>query len=158
MANVTIEVEGLKELIDKLDKMPAEVQQAMNKTMLTSLNVLQENVPPYIAQVVPPEVYRRTGTLGRTLGSSQAGGKAGRPTVYGVYSNMSGTELVGEFGTNLSYAPYVIDPERQAYMHKPGYKGRPGWWTMDTIKEKAEAKINELWNKMVAAVIRKLRL
>ena len=122
----------------------------MNKRMFASLDTLRENVPPYIPQVVPPEVYRRTGTLGRSLGSSMQGGMGGpRPTIYGVHSGMGGKDLTGQFGTNLSYAQYVVDPERQAYMHKPGYKGRPGWWTMTTIKEKANAKIQKIWNDMV---------
>ena len=156
MADVTIEIEGLKELIDKFDKLPNEVQQTLVKMMYVSLDTLQENVPPYISQVVPPEVYKRTGTLARTLGSGMSGGKAGTPTVYSVRG--TGKDTVGEFGTNLSYAPYVIDPERQAYMHKPGYKGRPGWWTMKDIKEKSEEKIHQLWNATIGAIIKKLGL
>lgn len=162
MADVTIEIEGLKELVEKMDKLPDEVQKAMNKTMFASLDVLHSNVPPYISQVVPPEVYRRTVTLGRSLGSGTSGGKVGTPTVYSVRG--TGKDTVGEFGTNLSYAPYVIGPpdapkgERQAYMHKPGYKGRPGWWTMKDIKEKSEVKIHQLWDATIGAIIRKLGL
>jgi len=156
MADVTIEIEGLKELIEKIGKLPDEVQSLMNTTMKASLDTLQENVPPYIPQVVPPEVYGRTGTLGRSLGSGMAGGKVGTPTVYSVRG--AGKETMGEFGTNLSYAPYVISPERQAYMHRPGSKGRPGWWTMNTIKEKAEPKIKQLWDKTIAAIIKRLGL
>ena len=156
MADVTIEIEGLKELIDKFDKLPNEVQQTLVKMMYVSLDTLQENVPPYISQVVPPEVYRRTGTLGRSLGSGMAGGKVGKPTVYSVRG--TGKDTVGEFGTNLSYAPYVISPERQAYMHKPGYKGRPGWWTLNTIKDKALPKIIQRWNDAMAAIIKKFNL
>ena len=59
MADVKIEIEGLKELVAKMDQLPKEVQQAMSKTMLASLDVLHENVPPYAPQAVPPEVYTR---------------------------------------------------------------------------------------------------
>ena len=151
MTDIKIETEGLNEVIQKMAKFPDRLNNEMNRTMRKSLDVLHENVPPYIAQVVPPEVYRRTGTLGRSLGTNYGGGKQGKPTVYSVTG--TGKEIVGEFGTNLSYAQHVVDPKRQAYMHKPGYKGRPGWWTMDTIKQKAEAKIKQVWEDMVKFIL-----
>ena len=156
MTELIIDVEGLKELINKFDRLPPNIQKAMINDMYATLNVLWENVPAYAPQAVPPEVYTRTGTLGRTLGVSQAGGKAGKPTVYSVTSQ--GNNIVGTFGTNLSYAQHVIDPDRQAYMHKPGYKGRSGWWTMDDILERATAKINKLWDEAMQAIIKHLGL
>ena len=122
----------------------------MQNTMSDSLLVLHENVPPY--PLKPPESdYRRTMTLAGSLGTSPAGGRAGKPTVYSVSG--SGSDVEGRFGTDLSYAKYVIDPQRQAYMHRPGYKGRPGWWTMDTIKERANKKIQRIWQDMVNLIL-----
>ena len=148
MPQTTIEIEGLKELIAKFNQLPARVQKRMKQAMADSMNTLWENVPPYPPQVVPPEIYRRKGSagLGGSLGSGIPGGKTGKqPDIYTIAG--TGGNIKGIFGTTLSYAKYVIDPQKQAYMHKPGYKGRQGWWTMDTIKTKAEEKIKRLWNQ-----------
>jgi hypothetical protein len=111
----------------------------MRNLMEKSMRVLWENVPPYPPK---PEAskYRRTGTLGRSLGAEGA-----KPTVYSIKG--SGANMAGTFGTNLSYAQYVIDPERQAYMHK----GR--WWTMNTIKEKSLDKINKIWETFIKTLL-----
>ena len=76
MPESLIEVRGLNEVIERMEKYPAELKEGMEATMEASLLVLQENVPAYPS---PPQdsTYRRTGTLGRTLGSSVGGGKAG---------------------------------------------------------------------------------
>lgn len=143
MAGIELDLTGLDKLMLKYKDAPKKLKSNMKKAMHASVDVLWENVPSY-----PPKpadtVYRRTGTLGRTLGSSQAGGKSGTsPTVY------SYTATEGKFGTNLNYARFVIDPEQQAYMHRPGYKGRQGWWTMDTIKKKALDKIKQIWDDLI---------
>ena len=147
MTTITIDVEGLKELIAKFDELPPQVQQTMLNAMGDSLNILHENVPPYIPQVVPPEVYRRQGTLGGSFGVSQDGSKSGQPGIKKV--ERKGSFYQGQFGSNLNYAPYVVDPERQAYMHRPGYKGRPGWWTVEDIAKNAKDKIEERWKRAV---------
>ena len=145
MVDININVEGLEQAVNKLKTMPDKLDNAMNSTMNASLMVLWENVPPY-----PPKPesssYVRTTMLGKTIGSSQAGGKAGIPTVYGITGTRSG--ITGSFGTSLNYAKYVIDPDRQAYMHK----GR--WWTMRTIKDKSIEKIKKLWLEFVRVVLK----
>lgn len=137
MVDISIETEGLEQVYEKFKNAPKTLEHNMDKAMKASLLTLQKNVPSY-----PPKptdsAYVRTGTLGRSIG---AGG--GKPTIY------SHSAFEGRFGTNLSYAPYVIGPETQAYMHKPGFKGRQGWWTMNTIKEKAIAKIMQIWDDFV---------
>ena len=145
MVDININVEGLEQAVNKLKTMPDKLDSAMKKSMDASMLTLWENVPPYPA---PPETssYVRTGTLGRSLGSSPAGGKGATPTVYSVTG--TGMNIQGTFGTNLSYAKYVIDPDRQAYMHK----GR--WWTMRTIRDKAINKINKLWLEFVRVVLK----
>ena len=155
MTNPDIHVEGLDELLDKLTEADKDIQDALKNTMEKSLLVLWENVPPYPAQVVPPNVYRRTGTLGRSLGSSAGGGKSAKPTVYSIKQQKNNVE--GRFGTDLSYAKHVVDPKRQAYMHKPGFKGRPGWWTMATIRERSVDKIKGLWNIAMKHILRRFQ-
>ncbi len=148
-----IRIVGLDEAIKRFKGTAKQLQGEMNNTMRESLNVLHENVPPYPPQVVPPHIYRREGMVGKTLGVSQSGSKIGKPKIYEV--RKSGNQTQGRFGTNLKYAPYVIDENRQAYMHRPGYKGRAGWWTMRTIAERATDKITEVWQAFVRVVVRR---
>ena len=139
MADYTIETKGLDELIERMKMFPSKLKQIAEIGMQATLLVLWENVPPYPR---PPEdsSYRRTGTLGRTLGSSETGGKAGSaPQTYQVRKMGSGL-VEGRFGTNLGYAPYVIGDDTQAWMHK----GR--WWQMKNILAAAQDKINKVWN------------
>lgn len=147
MAGQAIEVRGLDELITRMRAFPGKLAQVMAVAMSASLNTFWENVPPYPP---PPETstYRRTGTLGRTLGSSEAGGTSGgQPEIYAIRRFGSG-HMEGRFGTRLEYAEYVIGEGTQARMHS----GR--WWTMKTIAEKAKEKINRIWqdvgNKLAA--------
>jgi hypothetical protein len=141
MPQTTIDIKGLKELIDRFEKMPKEVQQAMNKTMAESLRVLQEKTPGY-----PPKPsgsnYRRTGTLGKSLGMN-----GGKPTVYSIKG--TGANVEGRYGTDLSYAKYVIDEQRQAYMHKQW------WWTLDFVARRAKDKVISLWNTTINKIINK---
>src|SRR5512145_1411516 len=110
---VSVEVEGLSELIGRMDAYPKQIQDGMSEAMQDTLLVVNENVPSY-AEKPATSSYDRTGTLGRTLGSSIEGGKRGSPDIYEVRALGSGVE--GRFGTNLDYAPYVIGDKEQAWM------------------------------------------
>jgi len=148
---IEIKITGLDKIYLLFADMPNKLRKFMRTGMEQSLLVLHENVPPY-----PPapatSSYIRTGMLGHSLGSGIAGGKVGTPTVYSIRSNDAQT--VGQFGTNLSYAKYVIDPEEQAYMHKYGFKNRSSfWWTMNTIKVKSEKKVMQVWERLVKGVL-----
>jgi hypothetical protein len=133
-----IEVRGLTELIERMRAYPRELQEGVEVTMDAAMLTLHENVPPYPP---PPDTstYDRTGTLGRTLGSSESGGKAGTPDVYEVREMGSAWE--GHFGTNLEYAPYVIGDDTQA-----GHMGH--WWTMKVVAERATDKINRMFETL----------
>ncbi len=135
MPEPMIQVFGLDEVIQRMEAYPTELHQGMDTTMEASLLVLQENVPAY-PQASETSTYRRTGTLGRTLGSAIGGGKSGTPEIFEVRS--MGSAVEGRFGTNLDYAPHVIGDETQAWMH---YR----WFTMKTIADRATAKITRLW-------------
>ena len=140
MAN-SIEIRGLDELIRRMQQFPERLEASMRETMQAALLTLWENVPPYPA---PPagSSYDRTGTLGRTLGSGEGGGTGGgQPDVYEVREMGSGFE--GQFGTNLDYAPYVIGDEEQNPYHTVN-----GWWRMSFIKNRAQEKIEGLFNTM----------
>jgi hypothetical protein len=80
--------------------------------------------------------------LGRTLGSSEAGGASGgQPEIFTV-RKLGGGNMEGRFGTHLSYAQYVIGEGTQARVHR----GR--WYTMKTIAQKSAEKINRIWQKV----------
>ena len=133
-----IEVKGLKELIARMEKYPSEMKKAQQVTVDASLLVLWENVPSY-PRISFDSTYERTGTLGKTLGSGSAGGKAGNPDI--LESKAIGSGWEGRFGTRLKYAPYVIgDTAQAAHM---GY-----WWQMKDIAEKSNEKIVRLFNIM----------
>jgi hypothetical protein len=136
-----IEVRGLTELIQRMQQYPQKLAAVVKTGMDATLAALWESVPPYPASP-PDSTYRRTGTLGRTLGSSFSGGKSGgEPSIYSTRSLGAGN-IEGRFGTNLDYAPYVIGDGTQAKVHQ----GR--WWTMTTIAEKAKSKITAVWNSV----------
>lgn len=139
--SASIEVKGLDELIARMNAFPDKLKDAVQIAISSSLLALWGSVPPYPA---PPEgsTYRRTGTLGRTLGSSEGGGQSGdHPTIYQVKSLGSGN-YEGHFGTNLEYAPYVIGDNTQAWMHK----GR--WWVMADVARAAGDKITQVFSTL----------
>lgn len=114
---------------------PQKFNAAVKKTMEAAMLTLWENVPAYPAQP-PDSTYRRTGTLGRTLGSGESGGKGGTPDVYEI--RQLGGAWEGQFGTNLEYAPYVIGDDTQASQNSH-------WWRINNIVEAATDKINRLF-------------
>jgi len=145
MTEIKIDIQGLDRAIEKMKKIPGLLNANMKDNMELSLLELWSAVRPY-----PPKParssYVRTGTLGKSLGSSMGGGKSGpKPSVYEVQGG--GDSVRGVYGSNLSYAKYVVDPDRQAYMHK----GR--WWTMDSIKNDALPKIKKHWYDLVKRVL-----
>jgi hypothetical protein len=134
-----IEIRGLKELIERMQKYPRELKESVGVTMDAAMLALHENVPPYAAEP-DASTYDRTATLGRTLGSSEGGGRSGTPDVYEVRE--MGSTWEGHFGTNLDYAPHVIGDDDQAWMHQ----GR--WWIMKAIADKATDKINRMFETL----------
>jgi hypothetical protein len=136
MTSPIIEIRGLNEILARMKAYPKKLADSVKVTMQAALLTLWENVPAYPP---PPEdsTYVRTGTLGRTLGSGEGGGKgSGQPDVYEVRELGSAWE--GHFGTNLEYAPFVIGDEEQA-----GHMQH--WWKISVIKERAQEKIERLF-------------
>jgi hypothetical protein len=118
---------------------PLEMHKAQALTVSAALITLWENVPPYPRAPQSSE-YVRTGTLGRTLGSSEGGGNAGEPDIFNV-KPLGANGYEGKFGTRLEYAQYVIGDTTQA-AHL-GY-----WWQMKDIANKSAEKIGRLFNEL----------
>jgi len=132
-----IEVRGLNEVIAKMQAYPEKLQAGMKTAMDAALLVVWENVPPYPPQ--PSGVsYRRTGTLGRSLGSGEGGGKSGgEPEIYEVRA-LGAASYEGRFGTNLEYARYVIgDDDQNIHL---GY-----WWQMKDVAARATEKVQRVF-------------
>lgn len=139
MGEYKVETRGLDELMKKLKWFPQKMKQLQKTGMDASLLVLWENVPPY-PDADPNSSYRRTGTLGRSLGSSEAGGRSGgQPEIYQV-KGLGSTNVEGRFGTRLSYAEHVIG-EDPAWMH---YR----WWKLSSVLERSKDKIVQVWEKI----------
>ena len=138
---IEMTVDGLEESIEKMKNAPQQLKRGMRVAMDASLLALHESVPPYPAPP-PDSTYRRTGTLGRTLG---VGG--GKPDIYRVIDRAE--QFEGQFGTKLKYAPYVIGDVEQARVHS----GR--WWTMSKVAENAKDKITQIWNKLVEEIAKR---
>jgi hypothetical protein len=147
MADITIRIEGIDELRKKFKQAPERFNRAFKTATHAALIMLQENVQPY-PRANPDSKYKRTGTLGRSLGSGEQGGKVSEPDISTVKTH--GAYFTGEFGTRLKYAPYVIgDPAtEQAGVHK----GR--WWTMVTVAQKSREKIQRVY-QIAAEELRK---
>jgi hypothetical protein len=137
--SATVEVHGLDELLARMKAFPQKLTESQAAVMSASLNAIWEKVPPYPQQPAGSS-YRRTGTLGRSLGAGgngEGGGTGGKPSIYRI--SKLGTGMVGTFGTNVKYAEYVIG-ENQAGMHSSN------WWKLTDALNRAADKINRLWN------------
>jgi hypothetical protein len=138
---VIVFVRGLDEVIARMRSFPVQMRAVANRTLMAVLLFIWSKVPGYPPQ---PKVsgdkvsfktrageyvewgetaYRRTGTLGRTLGVGEGGGQLGQPQIYDVRND--GGYQSAHFGTRLDYAPYVIGDyaeEQAGHMRH--------WWTI----------------------------
>jgi len=140
----TIDTPGLSEVIAKMQAYPARLNANLEALMNVINLTLWETVSPYPQ---PPEnsTYTRTHLLAKSLGVSGDGEKLGsQPDIYDVKQIGGGWE--SHFGSNLDYAPYVIDEGSQAQVHQ----GR--WWTIQQVAEKAMTTINRRVQIMIDSI------
>lgn len=146
MAETGIEVITTpRDLVQRFQRYPEQFSQVMQKTMEASLLHVQSSTPGY-PRPRPNQTYRRTGTLGRSLGVSQTGGPLGAPSIRTI--KKLGAAYMGEYGTNLEYAPDVIGEGTQ----KELFVGR--WWTLATVAKRATAGIIKLHDAAVDTLAR----
>jgi hypothetical protein len=118
MADFSIEIGGLDGLIARIRKAGADLMPTMRRAMSESMFYVHSKVPPYPA---PPagSTYRRTGTLGRSIG---------------VEVRSLGSEVVGVIGTPIVYAPYVISSAMTQDGRGPQARVHEGrWWTLQKV-------------------------
>jgi len=141
----SIEVRGRDELHRRFREFPKKYTAAVAKTMQASLLILQGSAPKYPR---PPagSTYRRTGTLGRSLGISMSGGKVEKPDLFVV--RKGGGYQEARFGTRLHYAPYVVG---DASSQQAGHMKH--WWTVpQTLLRAARPKIDRAFEKLAEAL------
>ena len=140
---ISIEIEGIDEIRQRFRKYPRKFDAALGKTLDATLLTIHQEVPPYPNYQSP---YKRTGTLGRTLGSGFMGGNIGKPD---IYEKAIGPQMFeASFGTRLNYAPFVVGETTQA-----GHMSH--WWTLDgTVYRKVKPKIEKLFKLMVSELAR----
>lgn len=135
----SVKVEGLEELHRRFAAFPNHYNRVVQHSMAATLLKLWEHVLPYPPQP-PDSAYRRTGTLGRTLGSGEGGGRSGgQPDIFEIKNRRRYTE--GRFGTHLEYAKYVIgDYSSQQAGHMRH------WWTLpQDVLYQAHDDILKIW-------------
>lgn len=126
-----------RDLMQRMARYPKKLDAVLKETNKASLLTLWEKVLPYPRR--PNSSYRRTGTLGRSLGVSMSGGQLGQPDIL-KQKKLGTTGYEGAFGSNLSYAGDVIGTQTQ----KPIHQGI--WWTISSVLKRAQAKIVSLHN------------
>ena len=143
---VTLKIEGLEEIQKRMREFPKKYKKALSITFDASLLKIWELVPPY-----PPKrrgnKYIRTGQLGRSLGSSEGGGRAGhKPTIFTKKVQGLSRFDVAEFGTNIDYGPFVLGENRA--------EGMDRWWKMSKLAKKAQKPVLGLFQKMAEVLAR----
>lgn len=117
--------------MELVQELPELALDAAQPAMVDSLIYLHGQLPDY-PPAMPDSTYKRTGMLGRRFTES-------------VSRNDEG--VVGELGTNLAYAPWVVGPDYpgeeiggrtkfQAQVHVDR------WWQFDEIVQQA---IDDTW-------------
>ena len=127
------------DLLQRMARYPKELDREMNKTTEEAVLYVHASVPPYPAVPVG-STYARTETLGRTLG-------IGHPDNIKTVKRIGQGRYEGRFGTRLYYAPHVIGELTQA-------RHMRHWWTMKTVKEKAQTGIQKLFDKMAGRMVK----
>lgn len=107
--------------------LPAAIRQATEEAVLYVHGKVPEYPPP------PGESsYTRTGTLGRSITTKV---------------EAIGSGAVGSIGTAVVYAGYVIDENRQAWMHR----GR--WWTLQGVVRGSKDAIIGFYQRAISRLI-----
>lgn len=142
---VKMVIRGLSELQAKLGQAQARMPKFLQDTTLKAVLYVHAHMPAY-----PPapagSTYRRTGTLGRTVTSLMGT----EPTALSRVEGSLFGKVTGIVGTRLSYAPWVIDEDRQTRSHKAN-----GWWTLQKVVRDLRKGIRGVYEKALHDFVEK---
>jgi len=141
---VNVVIRGLERVQGKFGNLQKKFPKMLEDATMNAVLYVHKNIPKYPAQPSGSS-YRRTGTLGRTITSLQGSG----PEALSRVDNAFG-QVRGIVGTKLSYAPFVIDKDRQSVGHK-----RNGWWNLQDVVKGLRSGIKSTYAKALDAFLRK---
>jgi hypothetical protein len=123
-----IRLKGFDEFDKKLAGIAGGMHGFLTTTTDRAVKYVHSKVPPY---PTPPDgsTYRRTGTLGREIGTE----------VRSV-----GSEVVGIIGAATVYAPWVISDQRTEDGRGPQARVHEGrWWTLqETVRGNVQGVVD----------------
>ena len=130
---MNIVIRGLDELNKKFSQISGDLKPALKEATGGALKYIHSSLPPYPA---PPSgsTYARTQKL--------------QAEIFTEVKSL-GSEIVGVIGSPTVYAPYVIDEDRQAWMH------RRRWWTLQAQVRKARDVILNTYRDAIQALLRR---
>lgn len=143
MADVSIQIDGVQALERKFDR--AAQLDVLRPPMIRSLARLEDGIKTYPGAIAPGVWARMTtprqkraffAKLKAKEVSGKRTGTLGRRWTSRVYPS-GGVALVGEWGNNTTYGPYVQDEDVQARFHR----GR--WQTTRLVLDNAAAAIQQ---------------
>lgn len=139
-----IRITGLNKLNKNMMGLQMSLRPTLESATLKAVLYAQSKVPPYPPQ---PEgsTYVRTHLLGNSI-TAMAGS---HPNALSRVEALGG-EIRGVIGTNVEYAQYVIDRDRQA-AHM-GY-----WWTLQDAILRARDGIVKIYEQAVDGIARRVK-
>ena len=136
-------IRGLERLQGRFAALGSKFPKFMNDSTKAAVLYVHSQIPKYPAPP-PDSEYRRTGTLGRSVTTLMGS----NPEALSRVEGSLGGKVSGIVGTKLSYAPWVIDRERQTAGHK-----KTGWYTLQDVIERLRPQIIEVYNKALNVFI-----
>lgn len=135
----SIEIKGLKELIDKYRKIGKDLSPELMDITQKAADYALGQIPGYPA---PPATsdYQRSGTLGRTTKARAR--------------KRSNTEFEGVLGNPTWYSPFVVSSELMPSGTKQTWFHAKRWWTLQGVVLSARDKIVQIYEKGVRKLLR----
>jgi len=137
-------IRGLERLQGRFAALGSKFPKFMNDSTKAAVLFVHSKVPPYPEPPPPTSTYDRTVTLGKSVTTMMGS----NPEALSRVEGSLGGKVSGIVGTKLSYAPWVIDRERQTSGHK-----KTGWYTLQDVIEGLRSQIIEVYNKALNVFI-----
>lgn len=144
MPVVQLEIRGLERVRLSVGQLRQKLTPVLSDAALHSVLYVQENLPPYPAKP-PTSKYVRTHLLENSLHAMQGQAEGATSRVDKV-----GGMVRAFIGTNLEYARWVIDRDRQAWMHV----GR--WWLLQDEVLSQDAAIQAIFQDYINGFIARI--